>query len=644
MTAMIGIAGLLLALTFQFIVGQILRAQPVSAAGGPTIVVPGGTAPFHGDPRDIDVWQPIVGIAATADGGGYWLIAGDGGVFSYGNAPFLGSMGGKAISAPIVAMAATPSGRGYWQVGADGQIYQFGDAQFLGSMAGTRLWQPIVGMAATSSGNGYWMVAADGGMFAFGDAMFRGSMGGIPLDAPVIAMTPTTSGLGYTLVAADGGTFNFGDSGFVGSGTSWFGEANDAAGIVGTADGYLLVGRDGTVVRFAEGRIPNVEASSTPGLLAVGVAEQPSRTGWWVVGSESRDRIAVWRSGGLNSSTIEAAQIAARRLGASTTIVHSGTIGISRIERNGDSIHRIAPGWQLGFSSLAFDSDEALPMIGSAVARVIERGQVVMGRRTAERVGARVGDSITILGWNGGVHTRTIGAIGSATEVGDTELTFSVADAARFGFVRPSSVRIFGFTDREAALDLVRDLLPSGFVAADPSWKPSGRDITLSTARLKELLGEFQYTSAASTSDQDSITQDPTWVANNTVRKTLPILGSYRCHKRVIDDLSGALAEVQAKGLASSIDVADTRRYSGCHTPRFIRGTKANGASPSRHAYGAAIDLNPSTNRFGQQPNFDLRVVEIFRKWGFAWGGTWVKTDGTHMEWIGGPGNDPLPG
>ncbi len=34
---------------------------------------------------------PGVGIVADPSNGGYWLMAQDGGVFSYGNAPFLGS-------------------------------------------------------------------------------------------------------------------------------------------------------------------------------------------------------------------------------------------------------------------------------------------------------------------------------------------------------------------------------------------------------------------------------------------------------------------------------------------------------------------------------------------------------------------------
>ena len=76
---------------------------------------------------------PIVGLAATSDGGGYWLVASDGGVFSYGDAHFYGSAGSLHLNAPIVGMAATPGGGGYWLVAADGGIFSYGDAGFLGS-------------------------------------------------------------------------------------------------------------------------------------------------------------------------------------------------------------------------------------------------------------------------------------------------------------------------------------------------------------------------------------------------------------------------------------------------------------------------------------------------------------------------------
>ena len=43
-------------------------------------------------------------MASTPDGGGYWLVASDGGVFSYGDAKFAGSMGGTPLNKPVVGM------------------------------------------------------------------------------------------------------------------------------------------------------------------------------------------------------------------------------------------------------------------------------------------------------------------------------------------------------------------------------------------------------------------------------------------------------------------------------------------------------------------------------------------------------------
>ncbi|HEV7888196.1 MAG TPA: hypothetical protein VGO92_11610, partial [Acidimicrobiales bacterium] len=81
-------------------------------------------------------------------GQSYWLIASDGGVFSFGDAAFLGSTGGTRLNQPIVAAAATPTGKGYWLIASDGGVFSFGDAAFLGSTGGTRLNQPIVAAAA----------------------------------------------------------------------------------------------------------------------------------------------------------------------------------------------------------------------------------------------------------------------------------------------------------------------------------------------------------------------------------------------------------------------------------------------------------------------------------------------------------------
>jgi hypothetical protein len=104
-----------------------------------------------------------------------------------------GGIGVSLHSAPTagaeVAQAANPSGSGYWLVAADGGVFTYGDAKFYGSLGGKKLRSPIVGITPTPTGGGYWLIAKDGGVFAFGDAEFRGSAGAGRLVAPVVGAT-----------------------------------------------------------------------------------------------------------------------------------------------------------------------------------------------------------------------------------------------------------------------------------------------------------------------------------------------------------------------------------------------------------------------------------------------------------------------
>jgi hypothetical protein len=160
---------------------------------------------------------PVVGMASPPAGGGEWVVASDGGIFTYGNAVFYGSLGALTLNAPVVGMAATPDGKGYWLVAADGGVFAFGDAGFAGSLGALTLNAPVVGMAATPDGKGYWLVAADGGVFTFGDAAFHGSLGALTLNAPIAGLAATSTGAGYWLAGADNGIFAFGNAGFYGA-------------------------------------------------------------------------------------------------------------------------------------------------------------------------------------------------------------------------------------------------------------------------------------------------------------------------------------------------------------------------------------------------------------------------------------------
>jgi hypothetical protein len=153
--------------------------------------------------------KPIVGMAVDQTGNGYWLVASDGGIFSFGDARFQGSTGSIHLNKPIVGMATDSTTGGYWLVASDGGIFSF-NAPFDGSMGAIPLTRPVVGMASTPDGGGYWLVAGDGGIFSFGDAVFQGSTGAIQLNKPIVQMAPDVPTGGYWFVASDGGIFSFG--------------------------------------------------------------------------------------------------------------------------------------------------------------------------------------------------------------------------------------------------------------------------------------------------------------------------------------------------------------------------------------------------------------------------------------------------
>lgn len=103
--------------------------------------------------------------------GGYWLVASDGGIFSF-HAPFYGSTGSLALKSQIVGMEAAPDGGGYRLAASDGGVFSY-NVPFEGSYAGQDA-HPIVGIAGKGD-NGYWLVDSCGGIYSFGSAEFQGS-------------------------------------------------------------------------------------------------------------------------------------------------------------------------------------------------------------------------------------------------------------------------------------------------------------------------------------------------------------------------------------------------------------------------------------------------------------------------------------
>ena len=136
-------AGVALVAIFLVVALVIISGAPVRAVSTVSVRVPhignlspaqDSVVPFGDAPLGVNALTnpnaPVVGMAATPDGKGYWLVASDGGIFTFGDAGFYGSTGALTLNKPIVGMAATPDGKGYWLVASDGGIFTFGDAAF----------------------------------------------------------------------------------------------------------------------------------------------------------------------------------------------------------------------------------------------------------------------------------------------------------------------------------------------------------------------------------------------------------------------------------------------------------------------------------------------------------------------------------
>ena len=127
---------------------------------------------------------------------------------------------------------------------------------------------------------------------------------------------------------------------------------------------------------------------------------------------------------------------------------------------------------------------------------------------------------------------------------------------------------------------------------------------------------------------QGQIEPDPEWVEEHIVTADVPLLdGPVRCNEVLLPQLEGALAELEERDLGHLIDPAE---YGGCWVPRHIMHEPDRALS--LHAWGLAVDLNVATNPYGAEPQMDERVVDVFERWGFAWGGHWRTPDGMHFE------------
>jgi hypothetical protein len=337
-------------------------------------------------------------------------------------------------------------------------------------------------------------------------------------------------------------------------------------------------------------------------------------------------------------STTEARRIvsAVAASGAVGHIVKFPTVGLTSHVRDGVDITRLGNGWRIPMTTVVAPEEFLRAVGGDVLADLARPGTVLMGERSASVRRARVGDVLTLRDNKFRKREFVIAAIVPNDFVDYGDLFISAESALVLGPMSIARVTITGIPSPSAVLGA---LAAKGFVINDSlrlrtSWDRENPDGTLGTSSVKKLLGEFAFRPTGGS----GIEIDSTWKVEKIVWRH-----SYEgvklrnnCHKVVVDAIQGALTEIKKSGLASKIDLRNSNRYGGCYTARYNRLAGTFGA-PSRHAYGMALDINTTTNAQWAVPQMDCRIVRIFRKWGFAWGGNYWPSDGMHFEYVGEP-------
>jgi hypothetical protein len=352
------------------------------------------------------------------------------------------------------------------------------------------------------------------------------------------------------------------------------------------------------------------------------------------------DLVSVYNFGLLQPSIADAAISAAAEAGGWGVLGRGFGIGLVEVTRAGVPVHA-APGplgsWYFPMSVTALPLDSIGVAMGRDVSSFISSGLVVVGETSASLTGAQAGDVLDLVAADGSIAHLTVGRVAPDAEVGGTEIVMSTAQADALGATLSTSVLIYGQFDRtrlDAGL-AARGLSTDPKIRVRRSWDPFDPDSTLGLAKTKKALGELAYHVTSG-----GVLVDGAWQAAFIPnREPYPTGISAACNRSIKSDLAAALQEVVDSGLAGYIDVANANTFGGCFGPRFTRIVGTQLGTLSRHTWGQALDTNTVANCQGCVPQMDCRIVRIFRKHNFAWGGNFILSDGMHFEWVGDPRN-----
>jgi hypothetical protein len=259
-----------------------------------------------------------------------------------------------------------------------------------------------------------------------------------------------------------------------------------------------------------------------------------------------------------------------------------------------------------------------------AVWSAVARGEAVVSHEAARTHGLALGAQLGATSARPAAPasaTLRLGAL-ATTGIAGADLVLDAELARRLGLPEANAALL---TAPEGA-DPVEFAAQVRTVAGDASvdlLRVPAPVARLTGGSAAEELGAFSYRYFA----DGTIEPDARWVRDSIRTETVPVMGRVTCHRLMLPQLRGALQDVVDAGLASTLTT-----YDGCYVPRFIERNPSR--SISLHTWGIAIDMDASTNYRGIRGTMDERVVEIFKRWGFRWGGDWQYTDPMHFELV----------
>jgi hypothetical protein len=333
------------------------------------------------------------------------------------------------------------------------------------------------------------------------------------------------------------------------------------------------------------------------------------------------------------------------------TVVKGGRLDLAgSVDADGRAVDRPPRGMTIPLEAIAFDPATYtgfLPASARAAFRRLGPGEALLGATSARlrRLGAGGRLRVSAPDAAGGSGNRrgpgnprgvprsiggrwlTVAGVVDDALVGAAEVAVSRAGGRALGLDRDRYALLAYRGGRAAVARAVRRALPPGLPVRlrGPGETPFFRagDAVLPQAMVKERFGEFAWRPAGG----GEFTQDPAWQAANLATGRVPILGRARCNRVLLPALAGAMRELQRRNLAGLVDPA---AFAGCWNSRLTR----SGTGVSRHAWGAAVDLNVPGNPTGLTSSQDPRLVEVMERWGFTWGGRWLVPDPAHFEYL----------